>query len=67
MADIVPAWMWRDPGEIIDELLSRSARQAARAQGLDVGRADSVSRPQRDRYYTQARRVHLQQIMRGRR
>ena len=68
MPDIVPAWMWRDPGEIIEQLLQRSAREAAKArgQGLTLGAARPVAR---DRYYTIARRVAvrsaMKRVMRG--
>lgn len=67
MADIVESWLWRDPGEIIEGLLTRSAREAAKGQGLVLGQAGAVERTHRDRYYTQARRLHLKQIMRGKR
>lgn len=65
MADIVESWLWRDPGEIVDRLLERSAREAARRQGLEMGAADGP----RDRYYTMARRCEVRgsvkRVLRG--
>ena len=58
MADIVEAWLWRDPAQIIDRLLERSARQAARDRGLMLGHAMPAAR--HDRYYTQARHIEIQ-------
>lgn len=55
MADIVESWLWRDPAEIVDRMMKRAARHAAREQGLELGRAE----PARDRYYTMARRVEV--------
>lgn len=64
MADIVPAWMWRDPGEIIEGLLRLSQPRAA-------VRVDTCARLQPDRYYTMARRLDrknsLKRVMRRRR
>lgn len=62
MADIVPAWMWRDPEEIIEGLLALSSRSSPR---LTIGMPAAVPRVDRDRYYTQARRLHVKQLMRG--
>lgn len=72
MPDIVPAWMWRDPSEIIEGLLQRSARKAARAQGLTMGKIQlPAPRPAHDRYYTMARRVEIRgqmkRVMKGQR
>ena len=60
MSDIVEAWLWRDPGEIIERLQQRTARRR------DGVAAPAIPRPARDRYYTQARRVHVKNIMRRR-
>lgn len=62
MSDIVPAWMWRDPGEIIETLLQISARSERRGEAIST----RPQRPDRDRYYTQARRLHVKQLMKGR-
>lgn len=63
MADIVPSWMWRDPGEIIEQLLARPARdQVPRVVIQPAARAAT-----RDRYYTTARRVRVKQLMKGKR
>ena len=73
MPDIVPAWMWRDPGEIIEGLLQYSARQAAKKQGLVMGQVNlpRAPRPGHDRYYTMARRVEIRgqmkRVMKGQR
>ena len=64
MSDIVEAWMWRDPGEIIDDLLRRSARIERRGEAISMRVVEQ--RPERDRYYTQARRLHVKQLMRVR-
>ena len=61
MADIVESWLWRDPAAIIDRLLQRSSRQAARAQGLEIGHAEPVQH--HDRYYTMGRRASVRQAM----
>lgn len=62
MADIVEAWMWRPPGEIIDRLMARSERTERRGETLSI---KPPERQTRDRYYTQARRLHVQQLMKG--
>lgn len=68
MADIVPAWMWRDPGEIIEGLLTLSARRPG--QGLRQGETPVKVGP-KDRYYTMARRCAVRgavkRAMRGER
>ena len=63
MSDIVEAWLWRDPGEIIDGLLRRSDKTERRGEAVSERLPD---RQPRDRYYTQARRLHVKQLMRGR-
>jgi hypothetical protein len=63
MADIVPAWMWRDPEEIIEPLLRIAAKKEERAQAPAAEPA-GVSGA-RDRYYTMARRIHVKQLMRS--
>ena len=62
---VAEAWMYRDPQEIVDALVGRSAR-------LERGTsspATSTCAPStnRDRYYRQARRLHVKQAMKGRR
>jgi hypothetical protein len=61
MADIVEAWMWRNPEEIIERLLVNSARQDAPRPVIHV-----AARENRDRYYTRARRHRVKQLMKGR-
>jgi hypothetical protein len=63
MPDIVPAWMWRDPGEIIEQLLEHSAREAARPV-LTLATGEAGLRQPRDRYYRAWRRCHVKQLMR---
>lgn len=69
MADIVPAWMWGDPAEVVERLEAMSARAAQRviARAREPG-AGAVSGP-RDRYYTMARRCEVRgavkRVMRG--
>lgn len=58
---IAEAWMYRDPQDIVDGLIALHARR---------DRTPAMSEPspvQRDRYYTQARRLHVRQVMKGRR
>lgn len=57
---IAPVWMYRDPAEIADGLLRASTKVQACAPA-------SPCPPPRDRYYTQARRFHVKQLMRGKR
>jgi hypothetical protein len=56
---VCPAWMYRDPAEIVDDLLRAGAKVQACAPAEPCR--------QRDRYYTQARRFHVKQLMRGKR
>lgn len=70
--DIVEAWLWNDPGEIIEPLMRRTDRLERRARAdaelLPVV-SETLGAPHavvvRDRYYTQARRLHVKQLMRG--
>lgn len=72
--DIVEAWLWNDPGEIIEPLMRRTDRLERRARGdaepLPIVN-ETLSAPNavvvRDRYYTQARRLHVKHLMRGKR
>jgi len=53
---IMPAWCYRDPATIGDKTpLSRAA----------VVPHETTAPAPRDRYYTQARRLRIQQLMRG--
>ena len=61
MSDIVERWLWDPPGDIIERLVARSERSLGRGGTISVG----VARQPRDRYYTQARRLHVKQAMRG--
>ena len=63
MPDIVEAWMWQDPGKIIERLLERSARDAAKARGVAMGHAEPAH-PAHDRYYTMARRASVKRAKR---
>lgn len=56
MADIVPKWMWRDPGEVIERLIADSSRRNAPRQPWVQTHARPAAR---DRYYTQARRIEV--------
>lgn len=62
MKDIVPAWMWKDPGEIIEGLLRLSAPRP-------TVRVETCARQGRDRYYRMARRLSVRnsfkRVMRG--
>jgi hypothetical protein len=62
MPDIVERWMWRDPGEIIDRLLVRSARASAPRVDHDPANQASAAAG-KDRYYTQARQLEIRQCM----
>lgn len=62
---VAEAWMYGDPADICDGLIARSDRQARRADEHE--RALAVPRTDRDRHYTQARRIHIKTIMRGKR
>jgi hypothetical protein len=59
---VVEAWMYRDPAEVGDALVARAARLPVVA--VRTSAPVSVTR---DRYYTQARRLHVKQLMKGRR
>jgi hypothetical protein len=50
--------MYRDPGDIVEGLLRRGAVVHAPAPAAGPALV-------RDRYYTQARRFHVKQLMRG--
>lgn len=63
MSDIVEAWKWRPPGEIIERLLGEAARSERRGEAVSARVPDHQ---ERDRYYTQARRLHVKQLMKGR-
>lgn len=62
---VMPAWMYRDPGEIADELAARTARIEAPRPAM----VQACAPGERDRYYTMARRAavrfHVKQAMRG--
>lgn len=59
------AWMYRDPAEHADRLMARSAR-VERTASLPAA-AEPASCVTRDRYYRQARRLHVLQSMKGHR
>ena len=65
MPDMVETRMWQDPGQIIERLLERSARDAARARGLAMGHAEP-GHQSHDRYYTMARRASIRRANKGR-
>lgn len=58
------AWMYDDPGEHADALIARTARQD---RALQTSAPAHPAAAMRDRYYTQARRLHVKQLMKGRR
>lgn len=61
MSDIVESWMWRPPdAEMMDRLLARAPRNNNREAVPVRPPAPAI----RDRYYTQARRLHVKQLMR---
>ena len=64
--DIVEAWKWRDPGEMIERLL-RDSERLARGPTREKLSLNVVVVVVRDRYYTLARKCHVKQLMRGKR
>ncbi len=60
MTDVVESWKWRDPAEIIDELMWQSKRKERRGEAISVRPHKS-----RDRYYTQAKRLRIKNLMKG--
>lgn len=64
MADIVPSWMWQSPGDIIERLVGVSSRSARRGEAISLR---VVVHTPRDRYYTQAKRLHVKQLMKSKR
>ena len=66
---VAEAWTYRDPQEIVDALLGRSARLERRASSPAGQPGACISGPpactNRDRYYRQARRLHVRQAMKG--
>ena len=62
MSDIVEAWLWRPPGDIIERLMARSERCGRRGEALLTREPDHQPH---DRYYTQARRLRVKQAMKG--
>lgn len=59
VGDMVEAWKWRSPGEIIERLLRVSAPALSTQPERPAPKV-------RDRYYTQARHLRLVEIMKGR-
>jgi len=68
---VAEAWTDRDPQEGADALLGRSARLERRASSPAGQGGAAISGPpactNRDRYYRQARRLHVLQAMKGNR
>ena len=64
MADIVESWLWQPPdAEMVDRLRARAVRHEQRVAVPQL----TIQQPEhqrRDRYYTQARRLHVRQVMR---
>lgn len=56
---ILPAWQYADPATFVDVRMTAPAPVAATV-------LCQVLHQPRDRYYTQARRLHVKQLMRGR-
>ena len=62
MADIVEAWLWAPPSpEMVDRIRARHNRGEQRGTVIPAKAPDYQTR---DRYYTQARRLHVKQLMR---
>ena len=57
--DIVESWKWSSPEEIIERLLTISSRPAS------VMTAPLPAQKQRDKYYTQARRLHVRRMVKA--
>lgn len=58
---IMPAWCYRDPAlQYVDRAVAVVSRETAEA----VQTPAPINKP--DRYYTQARRLHIRNLMRGR-
>lgn len=65
--DIVPAWMWKPPGDIIEDLLEHSAARERRQLRLVSRETKCGAEPlqasvRKDRYYTMARRAHVRAL-----
>lgn len=59
---ISEAWAYGDPSNIADRMRARSRRSAARGEAISLR---VVLHTARDRYYTQARRLVIQKLCRG--
>lgn len=60
---IAERWMYGDPQEVTDALISRSARLERGPSSPPI--APPAPRANRDRYYRQARRLHVLHAMKG--
>ena len=69
MADIVPAWMWGDPAEVVERLEAMSVNAARRVIAKAAEKDSGAAHGTRDRYYTMARRCEVRgavkRVMRG--
>lgn len=65
--DIVEAWLWKPPGDIIEELLARSTRLELRAVSRETkcGAEPLQVLARKDRYYTMARRARVRALTKG--
>jgi hypothetical protein len=65
--DIVEAWLWKAPGDIIEDLLARSTRLELRAVSRETkcGAEPGEASVRKDRYYTMARRARVRALLRG--
>lgn len=60
--DICERWKWCDPQEIVDRLIAIANRTERRGEAISWRVVVPVAR---DRYYTQAKRLHVKQLMKG--
>lgn len=60
--DICERWKWSDPQEIADRLLRETSRLERRGEAISLRVPAHATR---DRYYTQAKRLHVKQLLKG--
>lgn len=61
---ILPSWQYGDPVGFVDAFIGKAVRQEARGEAISCRAAEPKIR---DRYYTQSRRLHIRNLMRGNR
>lgn len=62
---VAEAWTYRDPQEVVDALMARSARAAKASSSSGTATSGPPSTVARDRYYTQARHFQIRHAMKG--